>query len=318
MGVCLLPSEGEGTRFSEGVKEVVCVATQKVRPDQDRDERQLVQRRQVSRTLTFGALAVAAIAGAIAVLIAIVAVDPEVQNTSIASTATAGESGTTEGSSDVAGEPNRFRPDGSAPAAPEHGSHGRVVMSETSGRYPAYAVYVFADGRVIWQRRTGAVNTTTGGWLVRRLTPKGIYLLQADTKADMGEQSNPKLLDPFGLPVDAWRDPTPEPYRASRYAVCPDRFYVPTHARLLPPRARDLLNESEEGYIDSCAVVTTADARRFDQILSSTDGVERDHLVDRGSLEYRIETESGIASIRVYPVLPNATSDSLCGDLFDC
>jgi hypothetical protein len=290
------------------------MATQKVRPDQDRDERQEVQRRQVSRTIKAGALAIAAIVGAIVALIAVLAGGPEVQNGSLAATATAVESGTTG----VAEGPNRFRPDGAEPAAPEHGRHGKLILSksETGDAMitdSASAVYVFADGRVIWQRMSVAEGGT-GGWLVRRLTPRGIYLLQPDTTADMREDTNPELVDPFGLPAGAWKDPTPEPYLASRYAVCPDVFFVPTDWQELPSRARDLLRGSEEGYIDSCVVVTTADARRLDNILSSTEGFERN-----ASLEYRIKTESGIASVGVYPVLPNATFDRVCNNFWtDC
>ena len=40
------------------------MATQKVRPDQGRDEHQQVRRRQVSRTITVATLAIAAITGA--------------------------------------------------------------------------------------------------------------------------------------------------------------------------------------------------------------------------------------------------------------
>jgi hypothetical protein len=117
-------------------------------------------------------------------------------------------------------------------------------MRDTGG-YPSYAVYVFADGRVIWRRRTGGGSTTTPGWLERRLTPKGIYLLQPDTTGHMGEKSNPKLLDPFGLPVGAWEDPTPEPYQASHYAVCPSRSSPATIRRLLSTPARALLRGNE-------------------------------------------------------------------------
>jgi hypothetical protein len=61
-------------------------------------------------------------------------------------------------------------------------------------------------------------------------------------------------------------------------------------------------------------VVTTTDARRLDKIISSTEGFERN-----ASLEYRIKTESGIASVSVYPVLPNATFDRVCEDFWtDC
>jgi hypothetical protein len=218
--------------------------------------------------------------------------------------------GPTDSPTEVPGRHNAFRPDGSEPAAPEHGKHGKLVMSDTTGggAYgPSYAVYVFADGRVIWRQRGGGPGVSTG-WLVRRLTPEAIDLLEPDDTPDIrksnGQLAQPQLhLDPLGLPVGAWEDPTSKLQRG-RYAVCP-RASVATIWQLLPPRARALLLGSEGGYIHRCLVVTTGDARRLDEILSWTDGYERDTFL--GQRKYRIHSGSVTASFAVIPVLPNAT-----------
>jgi hypothetical protein len=207
--------------------------------------------------------------------------------------------------------PNRFRLKGSEPAFPESGNHGQVVMSESSGdkwvNGHKYAVYVFADRRVIWHQRTGGGGTTTHGWLVRRLTPKAMQLIPHATPAiGRSELSHHRVyLDPLGLPESAWEDPASQPYRATRYVVCPRRFLVPHDLLLLPARAQDLLRGSEEGYIGRCLVVTAGDDRRLDRILSRADGFERVDLF--AGHEYSFDSGSGIASFDVFPVLPNAT-----------
>ncbi len=303
------------------------MASQKTRPDPgtlERRERGQGDRSPRGRIGAYGGLAAALVVVAVVVtsLFALASGDgtPEAVQPGQPSATGAGTTGQTTGSThappEVAEESTGFLPEGIEPAAREHGKSGKLVMKDT-GVAPQYSVYVFADGRVIWRRRTGGVRTTTPGWLERRLTPKGIELIRAGAKPDMGESSNPKLLDPFGLPAGAWEDPWREPYRASHYAVCPSRSSAATIWRQLPARARDLLRGSEgivrgsepsvgfnpdEYYSLRCLMVTTEDARRLEQFLVN-DGFKRDTLW-KGLREYRI---GAMASVGIFAALPNAT-----------
>jgi hypothetical protein len=294
------------------------MATQKVRPDPGILERQDRRSRRWSTARTVGMYGLVAVVIFVvtAAAVAVLKSEPSPDEMTLARPSatepavTDHLTGPTDSPSEVPGRPNALRPDGSEPAAPEHGKHGKLVMSDTTGggAYgPSYAVYVFADGRVIWRQRGGGPSVSTG-WLVRRLTPEAIDLPEPYDTPDIGtsngQLSQPQLhLDPLGLPVGAWGDPTSKPYRG-RYAVCP-RASVSAIWRLFPTRARKLLGGSEEGYIHGCLVVTTEDARRLDEILSWTDGYERDTFL--GQRKYRIHSGSVTASFAVIPVLPNAT-----------
>ena len=67
-------------------------------------------------------------------------------------------------------------PDGATPSTP---ASGELVVSMWSRGRTGWDgwVYVYADGRLIWQRR-GPLPAT--GWLEQRLTPEGVELVQAE------------------------------------------------------------------------------------------------------------------------------------------
>jgi hypothetical protein len=100
------------------------MATQRIRPEQGRDERQEAQRRQVNRTLTLGSLALAAVVGAIAVLMALVTTSADEQTASTTAVATAGEGASTATATPVVGGPNGSGPKVLSQLLPSRASTG--------------------------------------------------------------------------------------------------------------------------------------------------------------------------------------------------
>jgi hypothetical protein len=78
-------------------------------------------------------------------------------------------------------------PEGAKPSLP---TRGELVLSfgfnHTGGDHGRFTVFVYADGRLIWQRlgdRTGADEYSKGystGFLEQRLTPEGVELVRAE------------------------------------------------------------------------------------------------------------------------------------------
>lgn len=186
-----------------------------------------------------------------------------------------------------------FLAKGAEQSAPEHGRHGKLVMS-AGGIHPGYHVRVYADGRVIWIRQTGSSDT---GWLERRLTPEGLTLLRSGAVRLGGQFDDPGSK----LPASAWVDLEAEPYVPSRYAVCPGGSAARAWP-LLPRRARVLLRSTEQGYVHRCLVVTTEDALEVDELLLEVEGFERSR--GQGLTSYSLRDRAGISFLLV---LPNAT-----------
>jgi hypothetical protein len=253
-------------------KEVFRMPLQKLRPDEGRDERQEAQRRQVNRTLTFGSLAIAATIGAIAVLMGIVAVNPEERAQSTAAGSAVPGGGTEFEASPtavpVADPPSvgfmGLPPEGATQSAPRRGE----LVSSFGGIHPWsatrwYAAYLYADGRLIWTKSSTANTSTASDWMEQRLTPKGVHYLR---------RSRPDLwvMDTRWLPAGAWDDPMPRHYVPSTYTVvgwvAEQRLDADSFARLLPPRARDLLR-GEHGFAGPGFEMTIEDARVLAEIL---------------------------------------------------
>lgn len=300
-------------------KGVVRVATQKVKPDpgilerQDRPQRRRLTGRKVG---TYG-LVVVVVVVVTAAAVAVWRSERTADEVPLGRPSTSGPeiSGPTEPS--VTGpaigpaEPSSgggfssFLPKDAEPSEPEHGRHGKLVMS-AGGIHPGYHVHLYADGRVIWIRpylpppsskalyETGLSDT---GWLERRLTPEGLELLRSGAARLGGQFDDPGSK----LPSSAWEGLESEPYVPSRYAVCPGGPAARAWP-LLPRRARDLLRGNEQGYVHRCLVLTTEDARALDAILLEFVGFERSG--GQGLTSYSFRDRAGISFL---PVLPNAT-----------
>jgi hypothetical protein len=66
-------------------------------------------------------------------------------------------------------------PEGAPPSTPESGELVASIWSHASAGTDAW-FYVYADGRLIWQRYTEPAT----GWLEQRLTPEGVELVRAE------------------------------------------------------------------------------------------------------------------------------------------
>jgi hypothetical protein len=237
------------------------MATQKVRPDPGRDERQKAQRGQVSRTLKVGTIAIAAIMGAIVVLVAVVAVRPGEQNGATPLAAGVSEGGTPSTATSTAAPPRDtstvgLPPEGATPSKPVRGRLARWKGAlEWDG-------YVYADGRWIY--------SDGSNWVERRLTPKGVDFLRFA----------PQPVHPDWLPASAWEDREPRPYVASRYVVVATYEYLfgeashgeeghPPIKHELPTRIQDFLRRWD-WIVGSGFEMTTSEARRLAQTLSES------------------------------------------------
>jgi hypothetical protein len=206
-----------------------------------------------------------------------------------------------------------FLPEDAKPITPEPGKHGKLVLSERdsyTGGVMWQVVHVYADGRVIWNRRTGGVSTTTRVWLERRLTPKGIEILRSgavplSSRMESGGSSAAAhgMHPPGSLlpaPASTWEDPEFERYVPSRYAVCAGQ--AASVWFLLPQRAREVLSGIEQGYVRRCLAVTAGEARVLFGIFDAV-GFERSKGF--GQVTYGVE-ERG-PRITFLPILPNGT-----------
>lgn len=235
--------------------------------------------------------------------------------------------------STVAGSPNAsdgdrtdrvgFPPEGARPSRPEHGE----LITSDWGIHPFYAVYVYADGRLIWERSELGVGWPAGkdfpegpsgyttGLVERRLTPEGVELLRSRTVPLEGQHSLPASQ----LPAPAWEDAEFGSYVPATFAVCfwPDGNATRADAiDQLPARAQDLLRGRErtfeagpadEPFTLSCFEVTTDQARALGRIFGRDARFRQDRLGVRDEPWYRFSHGDGAArtNIAFEPILPH-------------
>ena len=205
---------------------------------------------------------------------------------------------------------------------------GELVLSYFGERFTHwYEVWVYADGRLIWQRegnlREGA-NEYATGFLEQRLTPGGVTLLLRRESAEAALFGFP-WRPPYPaswLPPRAWEDRTIRAYVPSRYAVCylglarpipPSRIlsWLPASAaRLLRERAFDVSNVEAwlRGFGGGCSSVTTEDARTVAEALGDAGFGQDEEFQKAYALTYYFEGRGVIrneAVIRFDPILPH-------------
>ena len=72
-------------------------------------------------------------------------------------------------------------PEGAVPSTPERGELVLGFMfGHTEGDPGRFTVYVYADGRMIWQRLGDYYRPDSTGFLEQRLTPEGVELVRAE------------------------------------------------------------------------------------------------------------------------------------------
>jgi hypothetical protein len=189
-------------------------------------------------------------------------------------------------------------PEGAIPSTPETGE----LIAERITPLGSGDVFVYADGRVIWN--SYRLNE-------RRLTPEGLDLVRSG--AIQPEDLNP---GPPSVPADAWADAEARPYVPPRYAVCyfmvsgPGFVYEYPYTVLpfFPAPARAILRgELSHGIVggaagdpDSpeCSAVTAEEARALDEMLSGV----------------RVEdSEGGEIGTELLPILPHGPGFSSGG-----
>jgi hypothetical protein len=225
-------------------------------------------------------------------------------------------------------------PEGATPSRPRD---GEVVLSYFGQRFTHwYEVWVYADGRMIWQRegdlREGA-NEYATGFLEQRLTPRGVALLMRRGSAEdalFGFPWRPPYPASW-LPPRAWEDRAIRAFVPSRYAVCYQGLWRPIPASRilgwLPAPASELLRAGAaaptsvagllRGSSGGCSVVTTDDARAV--AAAFQDGAFRQDLEFREmyALTYHVRGGGAVrneAAIRFDPILPHGEAGcTSCG-----
>jgi hypothetical protein len=175
------------------------------------------------------------------------------------------------------GDPNSVGFEGLPPevATPSKPLRGELVMKDGGSNLGSwYAVFVYADGRLIWTRQVPVpeVGEIVIPWIEQRLTQEGVELLRSGAVPLGGEFENPAQ----GLPASAWEDPTLRPFVPWRYAACLihriDGSPTPSLAvDVLPAEAKDVLRRSPWAGASQrrpCREVTLEDARMLVEILS--------------------------------------------------
>jgi hypothetical protein len=307
------------------------MAAQRIRPDQGRDEPQRVERRRVNRTIKLGTLALAAIVGAMAVLIASVVVAPDERSATPAAVSVAGGGGT-ESEATQSPDPDPLALVGFVDATPSTPLRGDLVMS-FGGIHPWSATgwsaaYLYADGRLI---STQGGEESAPAWIEQRLTPKGVdYVLGLHFDA-RGYPQSLRALTAQSVPAGVWEDSSPRPYVPSRYAIVgwTDEATVgwtdqqglerDSLLSLLRPRARHLLGGGDL-IAGPGLELTTEDARTLAEILSDA-GFEQTSRGDTvlGVVAYSRDVTFGIdihrhpetLVIEFHPVLPDGRVPSL-------
>ena len=226
-------------------------------------------------------------------------------------------------------------PQGATPSAP---GNGRLVLSYFGRQFTHwYQVWVYADGRLIWQRegdlREGA-NAYATGYLEQRLTSEGVELLRRRGSAEVALFGFP-WRPPYPaswLPRRAWEDHTIRAYVPSRYAVCYQGLLRPIERSeilaSLPAPAGRLLRPGNfdpssvegwrRGFGGGCSSLTTADASTLAQVLEEAGyGQDRD-FQKAYMLTYYLTSLRSIRKetvIRFEPILPHGkVGCTSCGE----
>jgi hypothetical protein len=208
--------------------------------------------------------------------------------------------------------PNGLPPEGATPSEP---LRGESVMSD-GGIHPAYAVTLYADGRLIWYRakwpNPGPYGPTPSRVIEQRLTPEGVELLRSGAVPLGGQSENPGEQ----LPPSAWEDPKLRPYVPSKYGACLlGRFGPPSQdLDVLPAWAQDLLSRTDGPFVaGKCQVVTIDDARALATVLIDA-GFEETNQGTGFVGEVTVFTGSGLlggpkgSAIDFVPILPDGTT----------
>ncbi|MET0696401.1 MAG: hypothetical protein ABWZ58_03135 [Acidimicrobiia bacterium] len=188
-------------------------------------------------------------------------------------------------------------PTGAIPSTPENGELVASMWEHISGRgtFGNGWLYVYADGRLIWQQADPEYPVPTG-WLERRLTPEGVQLIHSEIIAtglfDPDQPTDPfpspggyvevrhgdqlvyvwgaqelrrRLSDLWSwLPQSAWEDTEARAYVPSRYAVCiySNRFATATeptkHLSELPATAQEMLSGAAKVSMDELLTLDPA------------------------------------------------------------
>jgi hypothetical protein len=224
-------------------------------------------------------------------------------------------------------------PEGATPSEP---GRGELVLRYFGRRYSHwYQVWVYADGRLIWQREGNLLegaNERSTGFLEQRLTRQGVALLLSRGSAEAALFGFP-WRPPYPaswLPPRAWEDRTIRPYVPSRYAVCYMGLRRPIEParilRWLPEPAAELLRagvsdvRSDGGWLrgfgGGCSVLRTEDAREVAAALERA-GFGQDEFQRWYGLVYYSEGRGPVrneAVIRFEPILPHGKAGcSACG-----
>jgi hypothetical protein len=226
-------------------------------------------------------------------------------------------------------------PEGAPPSTPRHGELVLHYFGEQFTHW--YQVWLYADGRLIWQRegnlREGA-NEYSTGFLEQRLTPEGVRLLERRGSAEAALFGFP-WRPPYPaswLPPRAWEDVPIRGYMPSRYAVCYQGLQRPIDpSRILtwlPAPAADLLRAgrfdptSLEGWLrgfgGGCSLVTTEDARVIAEAFERFGLGQDEQFQTMYALTYHVTPRGAIRNetvIRFEPILPHGeVGCSACGE----
>jgi len=223
-------------------------------------------------------------------------------------------------------------PEGARPSRPRR---GELVLRYFGRRFAHwYQVWVFADGRLIWQREGNLLegaNERSTGFLEQRLTAEGLELLLARGSAEeslFGFPWRPPYPASW-LPPDAWEERTIRGYVPSRYAVCYMGLRRPVEPsrilRWLPEEAAEPLRaaisdvRSDGGWLrgfgGGCSVLPTEEARTVAAALEAA-GFAQDEFQRAYGLVYYLEGLGSVseAVIRFEPILPHGKAGcSGCG-----
>jgi hypothetical protein len=203
---------------------------------------------------------------------------------------------------------------------------GELVLEYQGRRFATwYQVFVYADGRMIWQREGNlaeGANGSSTGFLEQRLTRTGIRMLRSRGSAGAALFGFP-WRPPYPaswLPPRAWEDRTIRAYVPSRYAVCYDvlwRAIPPSRiVAWLPVVAERLLRAGVadvrfaggwlRGFDGTCSVLTTAGARTVALALHHA-GLRQDVFQQAYGLTYSFESRGvrNQAVLRFEPILPH-------------